>query len=170
MSTFLKEFKFEKLPSKITYIDEEPLKLNNEFIFFHNKSKFRKELNRLQYLVKTYTNVPLQAAGIRDTYLKESISENYLIILFTISDIMKKANEVIEPNLSIELNPGCFYLESNKDFMLLLSRDMEGLVFGIDTLESILKQILEDYTSQKQFDDYIKVRSFKLFNCKNSLT
>ncbi len=170
MSTFLKEFKFEKLPSKITYIDEEPLKLNNEFIFFHNKSKFRKELNRLQYLVKTYTNVPLQAAGIRDTYLKESISENYLIILFTISDIMKKANEVIEPNLSIELNPGCFYLESNKDFMLLLSRDMEGLVFGIDTLESILKQILEDYTSQKQFDDYIKVCSFKLFNCKNSLT
>jgi len=169
MSTFLKEFKFEKLPSKITYIDEEPLKLNSEFIFFHNKSKFRKELNRLQYLIKTYTKVPLQAAGIRDTYLKESISENYFIILFTISDIMKKANEIIEPNLSIELNPGCFYLESNTEFMLLISRDIEGLISGVDTLETILKQVLEDYTNQKRFDDYIKIRPFKLTDCNNSL-
>ncbi|MFX0156245.1 MAG: hypothetical protein ACFE9Q_17115, partial [Candidatus Hodarchaeota archaeon] len=69
MSSFLKEFKFEKSPLKITYLDKEPLKLTNEFIFFHNKSKFRKELNRLQYLIKSYTKVPLHAAGIRDSYL-----------------------------------------------------------------------------------------------------
>ena len=168
MSTFLKEFKLDKKPLKITYLDIEPLKLNNEFIFYHNKSKFRKELNRLQYLIKNYTNVALHAAGIRDSYLKEEISENYLIILFTISDIMKKTNEIIEPNLSIEINPGCFYLESNTDYMLLLSRDIEGLNFGINTLETILRQVLEDYTEQRKFDDYIKVRPFKLFNCLKS--
>jgi len=169
MSNFLTEFKFEKSPLKITYLDKEPLKLTSDFIFYHNKSKFRKELNRLQYLFKSYTKVPLQAAGIRDTYLKESISENYFIILFTISDIMKKANEIIEPNLSIELNPGCFYLESNTEFMLLISRDIEGLISGVDTLETILKQVLEDYTNQKRFDDYIKIRPFKLTDCNNSL-
>ena len=169
MSTFLKEFKFDKPPIKISYIDEEPLKLNSEFIFFHNKSKFRKELNRLQYLIKSYTKVPLHAAGIRDSYLKEDYSEKYLIILFTISDIMKKTNEIIEPNLTIELNPGCFYLISTTDFMLLLSRDMKGLVFGIDALETILKQVLEDYTNQKRFDDYIKIRPFTLLNCIKTL-
>ena len=63
MSTFLKEFKFEKTPSKITYLDEEPLKLSNEYIFFHNKSKFRKELNRLQYLIKSYTKYPFMLLG-----------------------------------------------------------------------------------------------------------
>jgi len=167
MSNFLKEFKFDKSPLKITYFDKEPLKLNSEFVFFHNKSKFRKELNRLQYLIKSYTNIPLNAAGIRDSYLKEELSENYLIVIFTISDIVKKANEIIEANLSIEIKPGCFYLESNTDYMLLLSHDMEGLILGVNTLESILEQVLEDYARQKQFDDYIKVRSFKLSNCKN---
>jgi len=170
MSNFLKEYKFDNFPLKITYLDKEPLKLNSEFIFFHNKSKFRKELSRLQYLIKSYTNVPLHAAGIRDSYLKEELSENYLIILFTISDIVKKANEIIEANLSNEIKPGCFYLESNTDYMLLLSHDMEGLIFGIDNMESILEQVLEDYARQKRFDDYIKVRSFKLSNCKNSPT
>ncbi|MFX0153555.1 MAG: hypothetical protein ACFE9Q_03420, partial [Candidatus Hodarchaeota archaeon] len=125
--------------------------------------------NRLQYLIKSYTKVPLHAAGIRDSYLKENVSDKYLIILFTISDIIKKANEILEPILSIELNPGCFYLESNTDFMLLLSRDIEGLNFGIDTLETILKQILEDYMNQERFEDYIKVRPFRLFNCTKNL-
>ena len=165
MSNFLSKFEFDKPPLEITYFDKEPLKLNSEFMFFHNKSKFRKELNRLQYLIKSYTKVALHAAGIRDSYLKEEFSEDYLIVLFTLPEIVKKANEIIEPKLSIEINPGCFYLESNTDFILLLSRDMEGLIFGIDTLESILKQVLEDYTNQKRFDDYIKVQPFKLFNC-----
>lgn len=170
MSNFLTEFKFEKSPLKITYFDKDPLKLTSEFIFYHNKSKFRKELTRLQYLIKSYTKVSLQAAGIRDSYLKEDYSDKFLIILFTISDIMKKTNEIIEPNLNIELNLGCFYLESNTDFMLLLSSDMEGLISGIDTLETILKQVLEDFTNQKRFDDYIKIRPFKLFNCIKTLT
>ena len=170
MSDFLKEFKFDKSPLKITYFDKEPLKLNSDFTFFHNKSKFRKELNRLQILFKSYTNVPLHAAGIRDSYLKEELSENYLIILFTISDTVKKASEIIEANLSIEIKPSCFYLESNTDYILLLSHDMEGLIFGIDILESILGQVLEDYTIQKRFGDYIKVCTFKLSNCKNILT
>ncbi|MFX1568920.1 MAG: hypothetical protein ACFFCV_11210 [Promethearchaeota archaeon] len=170
MSNFLKEFKFDKSPLNITYLDKEPLKLNSEFIFFHNKNKFRKELNRLQYLIKSYTNIPLHAAGIRDSYLKEDLSENYLIILFTISDIVKKASEIIEANLSVEIKPGCFYLESNTDYILLISRDMEGLIFGIDTLESILEQVLEDYTIQKRFGDYIKVCTFKVSDCKNTLT
>ncbi len=169
MSNFLKEFKFEKSPLKITYLDKEPLKLTSEFIFYHNKNKFRKELNRLQYLIKSYTNVPLQAAGIRDSYLKEDYSKKFLIILFTISNIIKKTNEIIEPNLNIELNPGCFYLESNTDFTLLLSRNMEGLISGIDTLETILKQVLEDFTNQKRFNDYIKIRPFKLTDCNKSL-
>ncbi len=165
MSNFLKEFNFEKTPNKITYLDKDPLKLNNEFIFFHNKNKFRKELTRLQYLIKSYTKVPLHAAGIRDSYLKEEFSENYLILLFTTHEYCKKANEIINPNSKIELNSGCFYLESNSDFLLLLSRDMEGLVYGIDALETVLKQVLEDYTNQQRFDDYIKIRPFKLMDC-----
>jgi len=169
MSAFLKEFKFENSPFKITYLDEEPLKLNDKFIFFHNKSKFRKEINQLQYLMKQYTKIALPAAGIRDSYLKEEYSENLLIVLFTTSEKVKKSNELIESIPDKVLNPGCFYLESNSDFMLLLSRDMEGLIFGIETMEIILKQVLEDYMYQQRFDEYIQVCSFQLNHCGSSL-
>ena len=81
MPELLKEFTFEKPPSKIIYFDKEPLKLSNEFMFFHNKNKFRKDLVRLQNLIKSYTKSPLHAAGIRDSYLKEEFSEEYLIII-----------------------------------------------------------------------------------------
>ncbi|MFX1411081.1 MAG: hypothetical protein ACFFA6_12070, partial [Promethearchaeota archaeon] len=68
MSDYIKKFEFEKEPKEITYIEGEPLKLNKDFVFFHNKSFFRKELTRLQYLFKSYTSVSLLASGIRDSY------------------------------------------------------------------------------------------------------
>lgn len=170
MSDLLKEFKFEKAPRKIAYFDKEPLKLSNELIFFHNKSKFRKYLTQLQYLIKSYTNVPLQAAGIRDSYLKEEFSEKFLIVLLSTLETIKKTNEIIKPHFEMELNNDCFYLEVDTNYMLLLSRDMEGLTLGVNTMEIILKQIMEDYMNQKQFDDYIKICSFKLSDCIKTLT
>jgi hypothetical protein len=168
MSTFLKEFKFEKTPSKITYLEEEPLKLSNEYTFFHNKSKFRKELNRLQYLIKSYTKIPLHAAGIRDSYLKQEYFEDYYIVLFTTSEIVKNCNGIIDAISNKVLNPGCYYLKTTSDYMLLLSRDVEAVIFGIETMEKILKQVLEDYINQKKYDDYIKVGSFELHDCIKS--
>jgi len=96
MSTFLKEFMFEKSPRKITYLEEEPLKLSNEFVFFHNKSKFRNELTRLQYLIKSYTKIALQAAGIRDSYLEKVYFDDFLIVIFTTQEIVKKTNKIIK--------------------------------------------------------------------------
>ena len=168
MSTFLKEFEFEKAPLKMKYLDAEPLKLNSEFIFFHNKSKFRKELTRLQYLFKSYTKVALHAAGIRDSYLKQEYSDKFFVILFTIPEMVKKINDFIEAHSDMELNPSCFYLETTSDFILLLSRDMEGLSLGIGTMELILKQVLDDYINQNRYDDYIKIRPFEILNCGNS--
>ncbi len=165
MSELLKEFTFEKPPTNITYLDKEPLKLTNEFIFFHNKSKFRKNLVALQNLIKSYTNAPLHAAGIRDSYLKEEYSEKFLITLFTTPETVKNANKIIEKHLEMEINKGCFYLKAETNFILLLSKGMEGLDLGVKTLEIILKQVLDDYMNQKKFDDYIKVRTFELSNC-----
>jgi len=165
MSTFLTEFKFEKSSPKITYLDEEPLKLTNEFFFFHNKSKFRKELNQLQYLIKSYTKIAFHAAGIRDSYLKEEYSERFLIVLLTTSETIKKSNEFLKLHSDLELNSGCFYLQTTSEFMLLLSKDMEGLVKGVETVETILKQVLEDYMNQKRFDDYIKICAFESMDC-----
>lgn len=165
MSSYLKEFKFEKTPLKIIYIEDEPLKLNSNFIFFHNKSKFRKELTRLQYIIKSYTKIALHAAGIRDSYIGQEYSDKFYIVLFTTSETVKHTNDFINKHTDIEINPGCFYLETTSDFMLLLSKDMDGLIFGVATMESILKQTLEDYLNQQKFDDYIKIRPFELINC-----
>lgn len=168
MSDFLREFEFKKPPKKITYIENEPLKLIKELTFFHSKSKFRKELTKLQYLFKSYTNIALNASGIRDTYLNKEYSDKYLIVLFTTNEIIKDANKIIKNHLEIQINSGCFYIISDSKYMLLLARDMEGLVFGIDTIEDILKQIMEDYLNKKNFDEYIKIRSFKLLDCSIS--
>jgi len=165
MSDFLKEFKFKKNPLKITYFDKGPLQLTNEFIFFHNKSKFRKELTQLQNLIKSYTKTPLQAAGIRDTYIKKAYTDEYLIILFTTNDIVKETNNIIKNLYNLEISSGCFYLETTSKYMLLLTKDMDGLILGIDTMEEVLKQTMEDYFFQKNFDEYIKIRPFKLINC-----
>ena len=168
MSDFVREFEFKKQPKEIIYFEKEPLKLIKEFAFFHNKSKFRKELTRLQYLFKSYTNIALNAFGIRDTYLNEEYFDKYLIVLFTTNEIMKETNDIIKTNSKIQIKSGCFYLITNSKYMLLLARDMEGLVFGIDTIEDILKQVMEDYLSKKNFDEYIKIRSFKLLDCNAS--
>ena len=44
MSKNIRDYEFRSNPKEITYFDYEPLKLTREFNFFHNKSKFRKEL------------------------------------------------------------------------------------------------------------------------------
>lgn len=165
MSTFLKEYKFEKIPLKIAYFDEDPLKLNSEFIFFHNKSKFRKELTRLQYVIKSYTKIALHAAGIRDSYLEQELSDKFYIVIFTTPEKVKHTNDFITKHTDLVINPGCFYLETTPDFMLLLSKDIDGLISGVATMESILKQTLDDYLNQQKFDDYIKIRPFELINC-----
>lgn len=165
MSDYIKEFEFEKQPKEITYIEGEPLKLNKDFVFFHNKNFFRKELNRLQYLFKSYTNNPLVAAGIRDSYLKEEFSENYLIVVFTTNNVIKETNQIIKNNSKIEINPNCFFLKSTSTYMLLLAKDLKGLSLGLDTMEIIIKQVMDDYFTQKKFDEYLKIRSFKLLDC-----
>jgi len=44
MTDYIKTFEFDKPPKKITYLDEDPLKLTEDFVFYHNKSKIRKGL------------------------------------------------------------------------------------------------------------------------------
>ncbi|MFX1312897.1 MAG: hypothetical protein ACFFHD_09820 [Promethearchaeota archaeon] len=165
MSHLLKEFRFEKPPKNITYFDKEPLKLTNEFVFFHNKNKFRKELNSLQYLFKSYTRIALNASGIRDSYLKEEISNKYLIVLFTTPNIVKNSDQIIENYADQEFNSGCFHLETTTNYLLLLTKDMDGLISGINILEEILTQILENYFNLQKFDEYIKICPFKLISC-----
>jgi len=166
MSKFLEKYEFSKMPKKINYKDSEPLRLNKEFNFFHNKNKFRKELNRLQYLFKNYTGNTLVASGIRDSYLEEDYTDKYLLILFTTNEIVKNASDIVKKHSDLNLSNGCYYIESNADYILLISQDMDGLTSGVDTLEEIFSQTFEDYIHQKAFDDFVKIRPFELFNCK----
>ena len=168
VSDYIKKYKFKIRPKKITYGDEEPLKLSNEFTFYHNKSSFRKQLNRLQYLFKKYLKTSLIAAGIRDSYLKEKYSENFLIVLFTDNKIVKETNQIIEAHSDVEIHSNCFYLESSTKYMLLLAKDMDGLISGIDTMEEIFTQTFEDYFSQKEIGDYIRIRPFIMTSCAKS--
>jgi hypothetical protein len=167
MSINLKEYVFKVKPTEITYLDKDPLELNKDFIFFHNKIKFRKEITRLQNIFKEYTKIALQASGIRDSYLKEEFSENYYIIVFTTHDGVRKSNEIIEPHRQLELNKGCYYLESTSEYMLLLAKDLGGVKSGVNTMEDLFYQTFEDYYAQKNPEDYVKIRSFKLFNCND---
>lgn len=166
MSNYLKEYTFKKPLKKITYLKGEPLKLTEEFTFFHNKSRLRKELSRLQYLFKSYTNNPLLALGIRDSYLKEEYTNKYLIVLFTTNQIVEKTNHIIEEHLNLEVADKCYYIKSNTDYLLLLARDMSGFDKGIDIMEEILKQSLEHYFETKDFEDFIKIPSFLIHDCR----
>lgn len=165
MYEYLNEFEFKETPKEISYREGEPLILSNEFSFFHNKNKFRKDLNRLQYIFKNYTKDSLVAAGIRDTYLKEEYTEDFLIVLFTTNEIVKNANEIIEKYINKKFNSGCFYLETTSNYMLLIAKEMKGLINGIDIMEDIFTQTFEDYLKQEKFDDHIKIRQFFLNNC-----
>ena len=168
VSDYIKEYEFKIPPKEITYGNEQPLKLNSEFTFYHNKNKFRKELNRLQNVFKKYLKTSLIAAGIRDTYLKEKYSENFLILLFTDNEIMKETNQIIAAHSDVKIHPNCFYLESNTKYILLLAKDMDGLNSGIDTMEEIFTQTFEDYFNRKKFDEYIKICPFKMTSCAKS--
>jgi len=168
MTDYIKEYEFKNPPKEITYLDEEPLKLTKEFSFFHNKSKFRKELNRLQYLFKSYLKTPLIAAGIRDTYLKEEYTEKYYILLFTTSEVVREANKIIEKRSKIDIPSGCFLIETNPKYLVLLAMEMDGIISGIDKLEEIFNQTFEDYFNRKEFDEFIKIRPFKMSGCATS--
>lgn len=166
MSNYLKKFNFKQDPESITYTDAEPFALNNELNFFHNKNKFRKELNKLQYLFQEYTGTPLLASGIRDSYISEQLSDKFLMVIFTDNEKITEANEIISKHQNIELKPGCFYLESTSNYMILLSKEIEGLVQGIDIMESIFKQVFEDYVKKQNFDEFVKIQPFRLRDCK----
>jgi len=165
MSKNIKDYEFQSNPREITYLDDEPLKLDKSFSFFHNKIKFRKEITRLQLFFKEYTEISLPASGIRDSYLKEEYSEKFFIVIFTTNQAIKDANKMIDPYKDTNIKPGCFYLESTPNYLLLLAKNMEGLTSGIATLEDIFTQTFEIYFKQNNRDDYIKIKPFKLFNC-----
>lgn len=153
---------------ELNYIDGEPLKLNNEFNFFHNKNKFRKELNRLQSVFKDFTGNPLVASGIRDTYIKEEFTENNLLVIFTDNLVIKKTNTILDANLDREINPGCFLMHASSEYLLLIAKDMDGLLLGIDFLEELFKQVFEHYMEQKKFDEFVKIRQFNALGCSNA--
>ena len=163
MYRFIKNYEFKTPPKEISYENGEPLELSNQFSFYHNKNLFRKELNRLQYLFKQYTGDSLVAAGIRDSYLEEKYTENFLIILFTTNDIIKNANEIIKNFTIKSYDPGSFYLKSTSKYILLITKDMKGLISGIDVLEDIFTQTFEDYIKQEAFEDFVKIRPFSLY-------
>ena len=165
MSPLLSEFSFKKPPKSISYKEGVPMKLSNELSFFHNKNRFRKELTRLQLLLKNYINQTLPASGIRDTYLKEAYTEHYLIVILTDNETIKNADKIVKVSENITIKPECFYIESKDNYLLLLTKDMAGLISGIDYLEDIFTQILEDYIKQKNFEEYIQIRQFVLSNC-----
>jgi hypothetical protein len=166
MSEYLKKFEFIQEPKSIKYLEGEPLTLNNELNFFHNKNKFRKELNRLQYLFQEYTGTPLLASGIRDSYLTEELSDPFLIVLFTDNNTIIGATKIVSNNQNVDLNPGCFFLECTSSYILLLTKDNKGLVAGIDMLESIFKQVFEDYLKKQKFENFVKIQPFSVLDCK----
>jgi len=165
MTDYIKKFEFKETPKEITYIEESPLELNEDFVFYHNKSKVRRELTPLQYLIKSFTKNPLLALGIQDSFLKKEFTDKYFIILFAASEIVKKTNEIIAEYIDIEINQGCYYLVTTSDYMLLLTKDMDGLKSGAKTMEEILNQVLEDYFTKKNLDDFIKITRFKIISC-----
>jgi len=164
MPNHLKKFIFKNPLKSITYIDGEPLKLTEKFAFFHNKTKIRKNLTQLQNLFKSYIKSPLLASGIRDSYLTEEYTEEYLIVLFTTPEIIKNSNEILASCSDIEFTQGNFFLISTPDYMMLLAKNMNGMNSGVEIMEEILNQVLEDYFNKKKFEDYIKIRQFKLSN------
>ena len=165
MTDYIKKFEFKETPKEITYIEDSPLELNEDFVFFHNKSKVRKDLTPLQHLFKSYTPTPLLAYGIRDSLLKKELTEQYLIVLFTTSEIIKDTTNIISGYTDIEINQGCFYLETNSKYMLLLAKDLDGLHSGTNIMEEILTQVLEDYFSKKNFEEFIRIPPFKINSC-----
>ncbi|MFW9930950.1 MAG: hypothetical protein ACFFD1_16295 [Candidatus Thorarchaeota archaeon] len=168
MPQYLERFEFDKKPDDLNYVDGEPLKLNNEFNFFHNKNKFRKELNRLQYIFKKFTGDSLVASGIRDTYLKEEYTENNLLVLFTDNQIVKNTNTILQSNLKRAISTGCYLITVSSEYILLIAKDIDGLILGVDLLEELFTQVFEHYMKQKKFDEYVTIRQFNASGCTKS--
>ncbi len=165
MTNFLKTYDLEIPVGNIEYYnDKEPLKLNENFCFYHNKSKFRKDLNKLQYLFSEYMKTPLVAAGIRDSYLEESLSEDYLIVLFTTGEVVKNASNIIKKAVTTDIEPDHFLLVNYEEYMLLLAKNLNPLRKGIEMMHIILKQTLEQYIQLKKFDEFIKISQFKIYS------
>lgn len=156
------------MPIELNYVDGDPLNLNNQFNFFHNKNKFRKDLNRLQYIFKEFTGNSLVASGIRDTYINKEFTENHLLVLFTDNKVVKTANNILQANLKRDITSGCYYLTATSEYLLLLAKDMKGLISGIDLMEELFVQVFEHYMKQKKFDEFVKIRQFNAFGCSNS--
>ncbi|MFX1274855.1 MAG: hypothetical protein ACFFBP_14590 [Promethearchaeota archaeon] len=163
MAEYLSKYDFKNPPSKIEYLDDDPFKLSQELIFYHNKNTFRKELTKLQNIFKSYTKNPLIASGIRDSYLEEEYFENYLIILFTKGDLVEKTNDIIKQRVGKTIEPGCYYIIITSEYMLLLSKDMKGLISGINIMEEIFIQTFEDYFKRNNLNKFIQIRSFTLY-------
>jgi len=151
-------------PKEVKYYDDDPLKLNNNFQFFHNKNKFRKDLNNLQYLIKDYLKIALHAPGIRDSYINQEYTESSLILIFTTPDMIHNANKIFE-TCEREIGLGCYYVKTTSEYIFLKANDMKGMRAGLDVLYEIFKQTLEDYFNQKKFEDYIKIRPFEIYSC-----
>ncbi len=169
MSDYLKEFTFETPPKELTYLEGETLNLNEEFKFYHNKLRFRRELNQLQYLFQDYMKITLQAPGIRDTYLKKTYTNSFLMIIFTDPNKIKETNTIIAQHENLSIEKGCYYLKTNSEYMVLLSKDLEGIKEGIKTMKIILDQVLHNYFFVlKDFEKFIKIRPFSLYSCSPS--
>jgi hypothetical protein len=165
MSEYIKEYEFENAPKEIAYSDGEPLKLTNKFRFYHNKSSFRKDLNSHQYLFKSYLKQVLMAVGIRDSYLKPHYFDNFYIVIFTEPDKIDNATAILEDINPDELDEDCYRMKATSEYLLLIAKKKDALRDGLKKLEQLLKQTLEDYLNQKEFDEYIKIRNFIMFNC-----
>ena len=160
-----KKFEFENEPKAITYNESNPLKLTNEFRFYHNKLKFRKNLNDLQYLFQEYLKFPLIAAGIRDTYVKVEYTENYLFMILTTPEIIKDTNRIIKE--FVEKDPGkdCYYIKCTEEWFLLFAKNLKAIRAGIERSHKMLKQILKSYFETQEYDEYIKIPAFLLYDC-----
>ncbi|MEJ2249218.1 MAG: hypothetical protein P8Y70_03430 [Candidatus Lokiarchaeota archaeon] len=167
MTDYIKKFEFEVKPKQISYNAGEPLKLNSEFRFYHNKHKIRKELSALQYLFQDYIKNPLLATGIRDSYVKADYTENYLFVVLATAKTIKNTNEIIEEFVSKDLGNNCYYIKTDEDSLLIFAKNSGGITAGIQQTISILKQVLESYFERKQFDEFIKIPQFLLYDCKN---
>jgi len=114
MTDYIKKLEFKETPKEITYIEDKPLELNEDFVFFHNKSKVRKDLTPIQHLFKSYTTNPLLALGIRDSFLKKELTEQYLIILFNTSESIKNTDNIIARYNDIEINQIYIYIKKKQ--------------------------------------------------------
>ena len=169
MSDYIKEFTFKEPPKELNYLEGEPLKLNEEFKFYHNKLKFRREINQLQYLFQDYMKITLQAPGIRDTYLKKLYTDSFFLVIFTDLETIKETNRIIEQHLDLSIEKGCYYIETTSEYMLLLTKDLDSIKAGTKTMKNILDQVLHEYfLVQKDFDKFIKIRPFRLYSCSPS--